>query len=205
MESPHDFRILIVEDEVIIVEDIKDTLTDLGYSVCATCYDSETAIDEIYRHKPDLVLLDINIRGQRDGIQVGQVIHDHHHVPFIYLTSHSDRDTLARAKQTRPRGYIVKPFKEADLISSIEIALHNHSEDLKRAQLTHEIVNKACHQPLSDREYEIFMDLIDGLNNRQIGERRFISVNTVKAHIKKIFDKMDVHDRVSAVRKVVAM
>ena len=198
------FRILIVEDETIIAEDLLDTLEDLGYDVCSVCYDSETALQELYRCKPDLALLDITIRGLKDGIEVAQIINKNHQIPFIYLTSHSDRVTLNRAKHTRPRGYIVKPFKDRDLISSIEIALYNHSEDLKKKTLNKEVVDAVGRVPLSVREYEIFMDLIDGLNNRQIGEKRFISINTVKAHIKKIFEKLDVHDRVSAVRKVIS-
>lgn len=196
------FSILVVEDEVLIAEDIRDTLEDLGYGVCAVCYDSETAIKELYRCKPNLALLDITIRGHRDGIEVAQVINEHHHIPVVFLTSHADRGTLERAKKVRPRGYIVKPFKDSDLISTIEIALFNHSEDLRRSTLDKTVVDDYCTAPLSPREYEIFMDLVDGLNNRQIGEKHFVSMNTVKAHIKKIFDKLDVHDRVSAVRKV---
>ncbi len=198
------FQILIVEDETIIAEDIRDTLEELGYDVCSVCYDSETALQELYRCKPDLALLDITISGIKDGIEVAEIINKRHQIPFIYLTSHSDRATLERAKHTRPRGYIVKPYKDRDLISSIEIALYNHSEDLKKKILTKEVVDREGRTPLSQREYEVFMDLIDGLNNRQIGEKRFISTNTVKAHIKKIFHKLDVHDRISAVRKVIS-
>jgi DNA-binding NarL/FixJ family response regulator len=199
-----EFKILIVEDEVFIAEDIKFTLEKLGYEVCSVCYDSEKAAAELYRCVPDLVMLDITIRGHKDGIQLAEMINEIHHIPFIYLTSHSDRDTLERAKHTRPRGYIVKPFKDRDLISSIEIALFNHSEDLKKKDLAKSVVDNAAKQPLSDQEYEIFIDLVEGLNNRQIGERRHLSINTIKTYIKRIFDKLEVHDRVSAIRKVIS-
>lgn len=198
-----EFKILIVEDEALIAEDIRMTLEELGYEVCAICHDSERASQALHTHHPDLVLLDISIKGHKDGIELAKVINDHHHIPFIYLTSHSDRATLERAKQTRPRGYIVKPFRDRDLISSIEIALYNHSEDLKKKNLDKSVVDSAANAPLSPLEYEVFVDLVDGLNNRQIAEKRFKSVNTIKTYIKRIFDKLEVHDRVSAVRKVV--
>lgn len=197
-----EFKILIVEDDVFIADDIKDTLEGLGYEVCSICYDSEKAMKELYRCVPDLVMLDITIRGQRDGIQLAEVINKHHHIPFIYLSSHSDQVTLQRAKQTRPRGFIVKPFTDRDLISSIEIAIYNHSEDLKKKNLDKSFVDLASSQPLTNKEYIIFKDIINGLNNRQIGEKHLLSINTIKTHIKRLFDKLEVNDRVSAVRKV---
>lgn len=197
-----DFKILIVEDEVFIAEDLRDTLEELGYDVCAVCFDSEKATKELYRCTPDLVMLDITIRGQKDGIELAEIINEYHQVPFIYLTSHSDKETLRRAKHTRPRGYIVKPFKDRDLVSSIEIALFNHGEDLKKRNLEKSFVDRVASTPLSDQEYQIFMALVDGLNNRQIGELLHLSVNTVKTYLKRLFDKLEVHDRVSVIRKV---
>ncbi len=199
-----DFTILVVEDEVFIAEDIRATLLKLGYEVCGVAYDSEKALQMIYQQRPDLVLLDITIRGLKDGIEVAETINKIHGIPFIFLTSHSDSITLDRAKATRPCGYIVKPFKDRDLISSIEVGLYNWSQELKKKNLDKSIVDSVSDQPLSSREYEIFLDLVEGLNNRQIGSRHFISVNTVKTHIKRIFIKLDVHDRVSALRKVLS-
>ena len=196
------FKIVIVEDEVFIAKDIKRILLQLGYDVPAIAYDSESAIKKIYQFQPDLVLLDITIRGQRDGIQVAQVLNENHKIPFIFLTSHSDRSTLSRAKQTRPYGYIVKPYTDKDLISSIEIALYNWSEDLKKKNLDKTLVDESAHTPLSQREYEVYLDLVNGLNNQQIASKHFVSVNTIKTHIKNIFSKLDVHDRLSALRKV---
>ena len=197
------FKILVVEDEVFIAEDIHSSLLDLGYDVCDIAYDSETALKKIHQHSPDLILLDITIRGQNDGIYVAQIIHENHQIPFIFLTSHSDRNTLERAKKTRPYGYIVKPFKDKDLISSIEIALFNWSEELKKRNLEISVINKVASPPLSEKEYEVYLDLVDGLNNNQIAKKHFVSVNTVKTHIKRIFTKLDVHDRLSALKKVI--
>ena len=196
------YRILIVEDEVLIAEDIQFSLVDLGYDVCEICYDSESALDAIYKLRPDMVMLDINIRGSRDGIEIAQIISDQYQLPFIFLSSLSDRNTLERAKKTRPRGYLTKPFKDRDLMTTIEMAIFNHREDILKKSLSKELVDRYCESPMSTKEFEIFEDLLDGLNNTQIGNKHFISVNTVKTHIKRIFTKLDVHDRVSAVRKV---
>ena len=198
-----EFKILIVEDEVLIAEDLRDSIEEIGYEVCSVCYDSEKTSQELYRCKPDLVMLDITIRGQKDGIEIAEIINEYHHIPFIYLTSHSDKATLERAKHTRPGGYIVKPFKDSDLISSIELALFNHGEDLKRKNLSKAFVDGVSNSPLSNQKYEIFLDVVSGLNNRQIGTKNNLSINTIKTYIKRLFEKLEVHDRVSAVRKVI--
>lgn len=198
------FKILIVEDEVLIAEDLKDSLEELGYDVCSVCYNSEKAVKELYRCQPDLALLDITIRGSQNGIDLGNIINKNHEIPFIYLTSHSDKATLDRAKVTRPYGYIVKPFKDSDLSSSIQIALFNHGEFLRRKRLDISYVNQVADPALSRGEYNIFMDMVDGLNNRQIGEKRFKSINTIKTYIKRIFEKLGVNERVSAVKKVIS-
>ena len=197
------FKILVVEDEVLIAIDIQETLQDLGYDVCQVCYHSEDAIKALQRHQPDLVLLDISIPGNEDGIALAHKINEHYEIPFIYLTSHADLATIERAKHTKPYGYIVKPFKDKDLISSIEIALYNYSEDLKKKNIDKSIVDRVSLTPFSDQEYAIFLDVVNGMNNRQIGEAKFLSVNTIKTYLKRIFEKLEVHDRVSAVRKVI--
>ncbi len=196
------FKILIIEDEVFIAKDISNTLIKIGYDVVDIAYDSESALKKIYQYAPDLVLIDITIRGQKDGIEVAKVINDRHRIPFVYLTSHSDKITLDRAKLTRPYGYLVKPFNDKDLVTSIEIAIFNWSEDMKKMNLDHSVVNLTASSPLSNKEYEIYLDLVSGLNNKQIADKHFVSINTVKTHVKKIFIKMDVHDRLSALRKV---
>lgn len=195
-------KILIVEDDALIARDIKITLEELGYDVCSICYNSQMAFRDLYRCRPDLVLLDISIPGHKDGIAIAETLNTIHQLPFIFLTSHSDEATLERAKHTRPWGYIVKPFKDSDLKTSVEIALFNHGEMIKRLSVSKEVVDRRSKNPLSPKEYEIFMELIEGKNNNQIARNQFVSVNTVKTHIKHIFDKLDVHDRVAAVKKV---
>jgi len=196
------YRILIVEDEVLIAEDIQMSLTDLGYDICEICYDSESALDTIHRLQPDMIMLDINIRGTRDGIEIAHIINEKYQLPFIFLTSLSDRDTLEKAKLTRPKGYLTKPFKDKDLMTTIEMAIYNHSQEQSSKSIDKHHVDQYCQPSLSDKEYEIFKEIIEGMNNTQIAQKHFISVNTVKTHVKRIFTKMQVSDRVTAVRKV---
>jgi two-component system, NtrC family, response regulator AtoC len=124
-------RILIVEDERITAEDLRDILTDLGYTVTASVSSGADAIARAEETHPDLALMDIRIKGDIDGTATAQILRERFNIPVVYLTAHADDATLARAKVAEPLGYITKPFQEAELHASIEIALHKHREDLK--------------------------------------------------------------------------
>lgn len=123
-------KILISEDEVIIAEDIAACLKDLGYQTCAIDTGEDT-LDKIRETKPDLVLLDINVKGKLDGIEIGSRIREEFDIPFIYLTAYADKATIDRAKKTEPDGFIIKPFDEKSLRSTIEIALYKHDHTSK--------------------------------------------------------------------------
>jgi len=122
-------RIMIVEDERITAEDIHDILTHLGYAVTAVVSSGADAIREAERTKPDLVLMDIRIKGDMDGIEAAREIRERFGIPAVYLTAHADRETLDRAKLAEPLGYLIKPFHEAELLASIEMALHKQKAD----------------------------------------------------------------------------
>ena len=131
-------KILISEDEVIIAEDIAASLEELGYETCAIDSGEDT-IDMIRETQPDLVLLDINLRGGADGVDIGSRIKEEFNIPFIYLTAYADHATVDRAKKTEPDGFLVKPFDEKSLRSAIEIALYKHDnhKDTNGAHLHH--------------------------------------------------------------------
>ncbi len=116
-------NILIVEDEPIIADDIKATLIELGYKVAGIVNNGKDTLNTLLEHEIDLILMDISIEGDMDGIQVAQKINQIHDIPIVFLTSYYDQATLDRAKKTQPAGYIVKPFDEKDLKVNIEIAL----------------------------------------------------------------------------------
>ena len=125
------FRIFIVEDEVIVADDIAETLKGLGYDVAGTAKYGETAIRDVAELKPDLVLMDIHLAGKMDGVQAAGEIHKTSDVPVIYLTAYADRALLDRAKLTEPYGYLVKPYEERQLQSIIEMARYKHALDKK--------------------------------------------------------------------------
>jgi diguanylate cyclase (GGDEF)-like protein len=117
-------KILVVEDESIIAMDIAATLKQLGYEVMAIVPSGEQAISKVEEDKPDLVLMDITLKGGMDGIETAEQMRSRFKIPVVYLTGSADEKTLERAKLTGPYGYIMKPFEEADLRVTIEIGLH---------------------------------------------------------------------------------
>jgi len=124
-------NILIVEDEVIVAENLSRKLANLGYAVVGMAVSGNEAIEMVLELRPQLVLMDIKIQGDLDGIETFEKIKKHQDIPVIYLTAHSDRNTLARAKASQPNGYVLKPFDERDLATQIELALYKHEADRK--------------------------------------------------------------------------
>jgi PAS domain S-box-containing protein len=118
--------ILVVEDEQIIAQDIRQTLSDLGYAVPRTVATGAQAFQYAEALRPQLVLMDIKLKGETDGIAAASEIRRCLGIPIVYLTSHSDDATLARAAETHPYGYLVKPFNDRDLRTTIEVALQKH-------------------------------------------------------------------------------
>jgi len=197
-------RVLIVEDEPLIAKNIGMYLNNNDYEVSAFAYDPEEALFQLKRNPPDLAILDINLESDRDGIEVARYINQHNNIPFVFLTSYSDKDTLERAKQTNPYGYIVKPFNDKTLFATIEIALSNHARDLNRhvPRLDIDKINYQLVTPLSDREFEVMQLLYDGKTNQQIATELFISLNTLKKHINNAYFKLEVSSRTVAVARL---
>ncbi len=124
-------QILIVEDETIVAMDIEDELVGLGYTVAAIASSGQEAIEKTAKTRPDLVLMDIRLKGKMDGIEAAEQIRTRFNIPVVYLTAYADDDTLERAKITEPFGYIIKPFQERDLHTTIEMALYKHRIERK--------------------------------------------------------------------------
>lgn len=186
-------NILVVDDEQIVALDIRRTLERLGYTVPAIVADGPTAIRKATELRPGLVLMDIRLKGEMDGIQAAGIISGKLKIPVIYLTAYSDQATLERAKTSNPFGFLIKPFEERELHSTIEIALLKHSaerrlEDARRkaeqenlaksgyfADMSHEIRNSlngimgmadlALDTPLSDEQREYLSTIMDSAEN----------------------------------------
>lgn len=122
-------NIFIVEDESIVAKDIQNSLTKLGYNVVGIANNGKDALEKINELKPHLILMDIMIKGDMTGIEVSEKIKEKLNIPVIFLTAYADEGTLAKAKVTEPYGYILKPFKEIDLHSTIEMAVYKHQKD----------------------------------------------------------------------------
>ena len=122
-------KILIVEDEPLIADDLAFTLKDIGYGIAGICMSANEALSLIDKEEVDLILMDINIEGEMDGISLAEEVKKLYDIPIIYLTSYSDQSTLERAKKTKPLAYLVKPINEKDLLTTIEIAINNYQEN----------------------------------------------------------------------------
>lgn len=126
MEKP--VRILIVEDEFITLDNLRDALEDLGYLVVGAVMSAEPAIPILEKGNIDLAILDIHLGKGHSGIWLGGQIQDRFHLPFIFLTAFDDKQTIAAAAKTQPSSYLVKPFVQPDLFAAIELALHTYAD-----------------------------------------------------------------------------
>ncbi len=124
-------NILIVEDDLLIAEDIKYNLERLNYNVSGIAIRASEALTILENNSVDLALLDINIKGELDGIELGRKIRSLYPMPIVYLTSNSDKRTVERAVETEPSGYVVKPYNKTDLFTTLTLALHNSDKNEK--------------------------------------------------------------------------
>ncbi len=121
-------RILIVEDQNITALDIRRTLQEFGYEPLGPVTSGKDAVMNALTNRPDVILMDIILKGPMDGIETAQVIQSQYRCPVIYVTAHSDQSTLDRAKVTEPSGYLLKPINEQELYVAIEMALYRHGK-----------------------------------------------------------------------------
>lgn len=128
-KSTASHRILIVEDEVLIALDLKGRLESSGYEVVGIASSADMAVTLARSHTPDLVLMDIRLQGGSDGIEAAAEVRRQMDIPVVFLTSHSDVETVDRARLSSPFGYVVKPFGSVNFRAIIEVALQNHATE----------------------------------------------------------------------------
>lgn len=128
-------KIGVVEDELVIARTIVSTLDELGYEHCGTAISYTEAMEMLEQNKPDLLLLDIQLSGKKDGIDVAEKVNELYRIPFIFLTANSDGETIDRAKKVKPHAYIVKPFTKEELYAAIEIAFSNFTGNRKNEKV----------------------------------------------------------------------
>ncbi len=134
MKTTNKIKILIIEDELLIAEDMRIHLEKLGYLVTGIASSYDEAMLLASKDLPDIALIDIIIDGNKDGIETAKSLKSNYQLPVIFLTSHSNKDTVEKAKTANPDGYLVKPFNSQDLYTSIEIAFHNHSNVINNSK-----------------------------------------------------------------------
>ncbi len=140
-------KILVVEDESIVAKDIAETLKSQGYDVPAIALSGEQAIEKAEQTRPDLVLMDIVLKGDMDGIAAAEQIRDRFSIPVVYLTAYADSEVIERARITEPFGYIIKPFEARELHTNIEMALYKHkAEEAYRTLVDHSLQGLAIFQ-----------------------------------------------------------
>ena len=143
-------NILVTEDESIVRKDIERCLGNLGYNVIASADNGEDAISLAMKHKPDLALMDIMIKGDMNGIAAAEEIKRNMDIPVVFLTAYADESTLNDAKMAEPHGYILKPFKDVDIQTAIEMALHKHGKEREIRQETDFLRSLTEHKEDSD-------------------------------------------------------
>ncbi len=201
-ETNQKIRALIIEDETLIAEEIQSTLELLGYSVVGRIINGDRAMDAIANLRPDVILLDIHIKGTLNGIDLAHIIRTKYRIPFLFLTAYADQNTLEKAKMTMPYGYILKPFNETGLRVNLEMALFKHCAEKKDRTISKPHLEKAYKTSLSDREYSVLEAFINGFSYKKTAEKCCISVNTVKSHQKKLYQIFGVQSKAGLVQKL---
>ncbi|MFH1198309.1 MAG: PAS domain S-box protein [bacterium] len=183
-------NIFIVEDELIVSMEIQQRLNILGYDIAGTASSGEEAIEKITAIKPDLVLMDIMLKGKLDGIQVAEIILNEVDVPIIFLTAFSEENTIQRAKSIQPYGYIIKPFDERELYTNIEITLHKHAskKELNEKQQWLSTILKSIGDAVIATDKNGIINFMNGVAEELTGYK---SEETVGKPLHEIFKILD--------------
>ena len=199
-----EFKILIVEDEPIIAQNIAAYLNNNDFTVSGIAFDYDEALQQLKNNLPDAALIDINLDSASDGIELAAFINKLAPIPFLFLTSYADKDTLERAKKVEPWGYIVKPFNEKTLAAALEIAIHNFAKrnNQQIPAISFEKINRHLLSQVSEREFDVLQLIYEGKPNGQISEALNVSLNTIKKHINNAYLKLDVNSTATAIARL---
>jgi DNA-binding NarL/FixJ family response regulator len=195
--------ILIVEDEMIVARELEWRLVGFGYKVLGIAISAVEALELTEKTRPDLVLMDIVLKGDSDGIDAAAQIRHRWTIPVIYLTAFADDASLRRAGATEPDGYIVKPFSADQLRASVELALRRRPSRAAAADADEPGGSRAEFAArlasLSPREAEVLALIVKGKSQKQIAAEFEISVQTVAKHRAKVLEKLSVENDIELV------
>ncbi|MDG1779493.1 MAG: response regulator [Flavobacteriales bacterium] len=191
-------NILVTEDESIVRKDIERSLKKLGYNVIGSADTGEKAIELALQLKPDLALMDIMLKGPLTGIEAADAIKKKIDIPIIFLTAYADESTLAKAKVTEPHGYILKPFKEIDIHTSIEMAIHKHKQE-KEFKVEADLL-KTMTKHKSDADY-LFVKHNSALVKVKVENILFVEALKDYVVIHTIDDKYTIHSTMKDIER----
>ena len=190
-------KIFLVEDEGLIAEHLKLSLEKLGYEVLGVAAKYSEAVAFLESNSPDLIIADIMLAGEKDGIDLGEHVRKHYRLPFIFLTSHSDKSTVNRAKAVKPNGYLVKPYERSDLYVAIETAISNFQGGEGESEPDSTTPFESNTLFVKDREVYIKLDVNDILWMKAEGNYTHVeSVNgkhLTRGNLKELLEKFKNH------------
>lgn len=169
--------IFIVEDEIIVAKDMERLLCNAGYEVAGIASSYQKAKDKLQACTPDLILCDINLNCDKDGLDLMTEVQAESPIPFIFVSAYTDLPTLQRANELHPENYLTKPFSESQLLTSIQLVLARQLEQ----------------GPPTARELSILREIAHGKSTKEIAEALDISSNTVETHRKNLLRKYQVN------------
>ncbi len=184
-------NILIVEDEAILALQIKDELLEMGHSITGIYASGEKALEGIEAARPDLVLMDIKLKGEMDGIETADRIRKQYDIPIIYMTAHSEESTIERAKVTEPYGYLLKPVSVKELRIAVEVALYKFKIDKEKAQLTehleYRVVERTKELDIVNKELKAkIIEIMQTQEERKLAEQEAENMRQALAHMSRV-------------------
>lgn len=179
-------QILIVEDEYITAKSLSTSLESLGYQIAGIALSFAEAVELLETKTVDLALLDINLEEEKSGIDLARLIHQDYHIPYIYLSAYSDPNTLNNALGTEPYGYLVKPYQEVELFTTIEITLEKYN------RLT-QLHQEQTYSFTNEKKVSLFIKHQDVFNRVYLSEIRF--VESQKNYLRLVLDKEEFKHR----------
>ncbi|TXB67596.1 response regulator transcription factor [Phaeodactylibacter luteus] len=195
-------KVLIVEDDPVTAQDIQESLLAYHFEIAGVAYSLAQAQALLRQAKPTIALLDINLSGGLEGLELARALRSHYGVPFLFLTSYAHGHIIEQAKRLQPVGFILKPFQEKELFAAIEIGLYNFSRIPPDSFQSLIRANEFLDSPMTPKELSVLLSVYQGHANKAIAEEHQISINTVKTHLKQIFAKLQVGSRTEAVAKI---
>jgi DNA-binding NarL/FixJ family response regulator len=200
-------KLLVVEDDRTTASIIKMLVKKCDYQVVDVVSTGEKAIQSTKRNMPDLVLMDIKIEGDKDGITTANTIINELHIPVVYITSYNDKDILRRARVTKHSGFINKPLREVDLKTTIDLAVNKHKkaneETSKKKKLN--VIELMNTYGLTKSESKLVIKLIENPDLNTTSDDFDITINTLRTHLKHIYRKTHTNSKAELLMKVINM